>query len=159
VEYTIEIALQAKRPLTVTALERISAMGGVATGNPGERRLETTMTVAAADIPTAIAMAIQQVTERVAGTVIAIEAMTTTEADRRMEVGRELVGLKGAAQLLGISKQQAFALSQRKGFPPPFARLESGPIWHPNAIKQFAATWERKPGRPKKSPETIDSVN
>lgn len=158
-EYTIEIAIQTKRPLTVTALERISEIGGVATGNPGERRLETTMTVTAPDIPRAVAIAIERVTERVAGMVIAVEAMTTEEADQRMEARRELVGLTEAAKILGISKQQAFALSQRKGFPPPLARLESGPVWDPEAIKGFAATWVRKPGRPKKASETIDGVN
>lgn len=153
-EYTVEIAIQAKRPLTIAALERVSEMGGVATGNPGERRLETTMTVTAANIPAAIATAVERVTERVSGTVIAAEAMTTEEADRRIEAERQFVGVTEVAKMLGLTKQRISALlSQRADFPAPLARLASGPIWRPRAIELFAAGWTRKGGRPRKNPD------
>lgn len=81
--YTVEVAIRTAQPLTLSALESVASVGGVAAGDPGGRRIETMLTVTAPDIPRAVAKGIRIVQERVAGTVIAAAGMTTAEADRR----------------------------------------------------------------------------
>lgn len=82
-DYTVEVAIRTTHALTIRTLESVASIGGVAAGNPGGRRVETTLTVTASDIPCAVAKGIQSVKRCVAGTVIAAEGMTTAEADRR----------------------------------------------------------------------------
>ena len=62
----------------------------------------------------------------------------------------ELVGPIEAAAMLGVSRQRVHQLAtQHRRFPAPLLRLGSGPLWPADAISTFAATWERKPGRPR----------
>lgn len=83
-EYTVDIAVHARRPLTIEMLETVAAIGGAASGHVGGRRLETTLTVSARNPPEGAARAIEIVTSKVPGKVIAIEVMTTEEQDRRL---------------------------------------------------------------------------
>jgi hypothetical protein len=89
--------------------------------------------------------------------VIAIEAMTVDEHDRRLSESTfpELLGIGEIAELLGVSRQRASTLQTSAAFPAPVARLKSGPIWTEPSVRNFAATWERRGGRPRKAPETI----
>ena len=41
-DYVVELIVNTRRPLTEAALTAVSAVGGAAGGNPGDRRLETT---------------------------------------------------------------------------------------------------------------------
>lgn len=159
-EVTIEIAVHARRPLSEATLALVAQLGGAAAGTVGERRLETTLTVEAPGFGEAIERAIASVTERCAGRVLAIEAMTTSEADRRLrERPPVLAGLSEVAAMLGVSRQRASMLSRRDDFPAPSARLAAGPIWRAGDLSTFAARWQRKPGRPRKLQKSTDAVS
>lgn len=151
-EYTVEITLRARRPLTEDALFALAEIGGVAVGRPGERHLETTFTVDAANAPEAAYESIPMVTGRVPGIVLAVEVLTTEEADRRLAEQPQLVGVTEIARMLGLTKQRVSTLSRREDFPTPLATLASGPIWRAGDLSTFAAGWRRKPGRPRKVP-------
>ncbi len=83
-QYTVDIAIRTAQPLTEDTMSDVAAIGGAAQGFPGARRLETTLTVEAADIPTAAAAAIQRITLLAPGEPICVEVMTTAEQDRRL---------------------------------------------------------------------------
>lgn len=158
-EYAVEITVQTRRPLTIEALEAVAAIGGAASGNVGERRLETTLTVSASDPPVAATRAIEIVTSTVPGKVVAIEVMTTEEQDRRLAEPAfpELVGVSEVAEMLGITRQRLAVLRQRPEFPAPVAELAAGPIWRRGDLSTFAMGWQRRPGRPRTNPQkTVD---
>lgn len=87
--------------------------------------------------------------------VIALEVMEAAEADRRLEERNfpELLGIGEIAELLGVTRQRASTLQTSAGFPDPVARLKSGPVWTEPSVRNFAATWQRKGGRPRKVTE------
>jgi hypothetical protein len=64
------------------------------------------------------------------------------------------VGVSEVAELLGITRQRASVLQTRMGFPAPMQVLAGGPVWRRSAVDRFASTWERKVGRPRKTPVT-----
>lgn len=147
-EFTAEITLHTKRPLTEDALLDFAQIGGVAVGHVGGREVELTFTVNAPNVSTAFERAIATASSR-NGTIVAVSVMTTAEADRRAEDG--LVGVGEVAELLKVSKQRVNSVSKTAGFPQPIAELSSTPIWRKSAIMAFNKAWSRKPGRPKKS--------
>jgi len=150
-EYTAEVAVRANRPLKQDTLMDLAAIGGVATGTPGTRRAEATLTVRANSVVTAAQMAIDKVTAVVPGDVILITIMTTQEADRRLaEPAPRIVGVFEVAQLLGVTKQRLAVLRERSDFPAPIATLAVGPIWREGDLSTFAGGWQRRPGRPRK---------
>jgi hypothetical protein len=149
VEFTVEVTLRATRPLTQTALMRVAELGGITVGKPGDRHLETTLTVTAANVCEAAKQGAAAVSERISGEIVAVEAMTTDEADRRANERPELVGVGEIAEMFGLSKQRVSTLSKREDFPRPLAQLSSGPIWRAGDLSTFAAGWKRKPGRPR----------
>lgn len=155
VDYTVEITLQTKRALTEDALFAVAELGGVAVGLPGSRQVETTLTVAAEEVSAAADLAIRRVLERVPGKVIAVDVMTTAEADRRSKEQPQVVGVAEVAELLGVTKQRASMITQRDDFPAPIAKLASGPVWRAGAISTFKDGWRRKPGRPRKSIDIV----
>ena len=68
----------------------------------------------------------------------------------------ELVSLPEAAEILGVSPQRVRELSvNNAGFPAPMYELRTGKLWLKDAIDAFAQRWERKPGRPRKSPISL----
>lgn len=83
-EYTVEIAARTAEPLTEEVLERFAELGGVAVGNVGEHRVEITMTIAANEFPNAMLQAIARVRDVAPHELIAVDVMTTEEADRRL---------------------------------------------------------------------------
>jgi hypothetical protein len=151
--FTVEVTLRTARPLTERALTNVAAIGGAAAGNVGERRLETILTVEAKDIREAAEHGVLQIMKIVPGVVVAVESMTTDEADRRLNERPEIVGVTEVAGMLGVSKQRVSALSKRVDFPAPLARLGSGPVWRAGDLSTFAGGWQRKAGRPKKVAE------
>jgi hypothetical protein len=84
------------------------------------------------------------------GRTVRAEAMTADLADRELEQRPvELGGLQEVAAALGVSKQRISELRVRPGFPAPLAQLASGPVWDMAQLSAFAATWQRRPGRPR----------
>jgi Uncharacterized protein conserved in bacteria (DUF2188) len=82
--------------------------------------------------------------------VISVEAKSAEEADRALSeppTHLDLVGIKEIAEILDVSRQRASELSRHPRFPVPITRLAVGPIWLRSSIANFAAEWERKPGR------------
>jgi hypothetical protein len=64
----------------------------------------------------------------------------------------ELLSASDVADELGISRQRVHQLhADNSHFPPPYARLGTGPIWTLPVIEHFAKVWTRKPGRPAKA--------
>lgn len=148
-DYTVDITMQTKRPLTEDDLFDIAEMGGVAVGQPGGKRIETTLTVSAPDVRKAAMIAIAKVLKCVEGRVVALESMTTEEADRRLEEQPQIAGVAEIAAMLGVSKQRVSTLSKRNDFPSPMATLASGPVWRLGDLSTFAMGWRRKAGRPR----------
>ncbi len=153
-EFTVEIAVDTKRPLTVEELEDVAEYGGAASGHVGGRRIETILTVKAETFSHAAAIALKEITNIVAGRVSALHVMTVAEHDQRIESradspGVELAGLSEVAQVLEVSKGQASNLVKGAGFPKPIQRLAAGPVWSKSDVVGFKAAWPRKAGRPK----------
>lgn len=85
-----------------------------------------------------------------AGTPIAVEVVTESEHRRRAEAFTtpELMSAAEIADELGVSRQRVHQLRSTAGFPAPLADLRGGAVWDAAAVRKFAQTWERKPGRP-----------
>jgi len=150
-EYTVELTLRPERPLTIEDLENVAEVGGAASGNPGGLRLETALTVAADNPPAAVAYAIARIRDRIAGEIIAANAMTTEESDRRLNAPRDrYIAIAEIAAMLGVSKQRVVQLTARDDFPAPVAALKCGKIWRAGDLSTFADGWHRKAGRPPK---------
>lgn len=65
----------------------------------------------------------------------------------------ELMGLADIAELLGVSRQRARELADTAAFPDPVQRLRSGPLFIADEVRRFHATWTRRSGRPRRTPE------
>jgi len=120
--------------------------------------LSVTLTVEAATARSALAEAEDVVAERlgrlrvrVAG-LDAAEVLTTEEQDRRLAepVLPRLAGVTEVAELLGVTRQRASALTMHPEAPTPVARLASGPVYVWNSWQRFAETWPRRAGRPRR---------
>lgn len=147
-EFTVDITMDASKPLSEDALFDIAEIGGVAVGRLGGSRIDATFTINAADVAGATERAIAMVVERIPGTVVAVEAMTTDEFDRRLENQTEIAGVTEVARMLGVTKQRVSSLSKRDDFPEPLAKLAAGPVWRAGDLTTFAEGWQRKAGRP-----------
>jgi hypothetical protein len=80
-----------------------------------------------------------------------LEVMDERYANMQMERPIEsILGVAEVAELLGVQKQRVPQLRVTRGFPAPLAELASGPVWKESTLRRFAATWERRPGRPRK---------
>ena len=84
------------------------------------------------------------------GQLIAIELVAEAEHQRRAQAYTtpELMSAAEIAEELNISRQRVHQLRSTAGFPEPLADLRGGAVWDAAAIRTFAQTWERKPGRP-----------
>jgi len=60
-----------------------------------------------------------------------------------MTVGPPVVGVQGAARMLGISPQRLHVLRGREGFPAA-TELESGPVWYRHHIVEWAKSTGRE---------------
>lgn len=148
-EFTVSVTIEAKSALTERKLFAVAAIGGSASGNAGERLVETTLTVTAETLFKAISIGADQILAIVPGVVIAAEVMTTEEADRRLEQGEPMLGVTEIASLLGVSKQRASVLSRRRDFPNPVVALSHGKAWRRADVERWTETWDRKEGRPR----------
>jgi hypothetical protein len=85
-----------------------------------------------------------------AGQPIGVEIVTELEHRRRAEAYTmpELMSAAEIAEELEISRQRVHQLRSTAGFPEPLADLRGGAVWDAAAVRKFARTWERKPGRP-----------
>jgi len=76
-----------------------------------------------------------------------------TDAYLEREIDREPEGFLGVTEVareLGVSRQRVSELRVKPGFPAPVAELSAGPVWKASSLRRFLASWERKPGRPRR---------
>jgi len=83
----------------------------------------------------------------------AVEVMTVEEQDRRLAEPAipQLAGVTEVAEMLGVSRQRASALTAHPAAPTPVARLASGPVYVRDSWCRFAETWPRRGGRPRRA--------
>lgn len=62
-----------------------------------------------------------------------------------------LMGMYEAAETLGVTRQRVYELLKQGVLPEPIARLKCGPVWSAEGIIEYAATRNRKVGRPKRT--------
>ncbi len=152
--WTVSIEVETPGDLSEEEIFAVAEIGGVASGEPGGRRIGTTLTRAAPDAVAALASAILAVAGAVGGggRVLSAEVMTIDEAERHLAEPAfpPLVGVSEVADLLGITRQRASVLQTRPDFPSPVALLASGPVWRRNDITTFEAAWTRRSGRPRR---------
>jgi hypothetical protein len=83
----------------------------------------------------------------------AVEVMTVEEQDRRLAEPAipQLAGVTEVAEMLGVTRQRASALTTHPAAPAPVARLASGPVYVRDSWCRFAETWPRRGGRPRRA--------
>lgn len=81
---------------------------------------------------------------------VGVEIFTEAELYRRADAPTmlELMSAAEIADELGVSRQRVHQLRSMKSFPLPLAELRGGAVWDAAAVRRFAETWNRKPGRP-----------
>lgn len=79
-----------------------------------------------------------------------VEVLDTTTFDARSEqpVIPELVTRAEIARLLQVSPQRIGQLAEQTGFPREAVRTTAGPLWARHQVQDWAASWQRRPGRP-----------
>lgn len=94
--------------------------------------------------------------------VVDATCMTEVELERQLQrpAFPELVGVSEIARLLGrdetpVSRQRASAITARRDFPQPVARLAAGPVWTRDSVRSFVETWDRRPGRPARQEDLV----
>ena len=97
-------------------------VGGAASGNPGDRRLGTILTVEAGNPGEAITRAVEALP--ISGFIVAAEVMTVEEADRRLEEPSfpDLAGV--AERKCSASRASASGPARAAGFPGARGALE-----------------------------------
>lgn len=137
----------------VAALELLEQLGEL---RPGlihtEDALVVTVNVDAATLRQAIATALQGVEAALGGKAIGVEAITHDEIERRLTAPEipDLVGYTEIADMLDVSRQRARQLGEARGFPPAVVTTASGPLRVRAAVEEWAKTWRRQGGRPRK---------
>lgn len=72
------------------------------------------------------------------------------ESDKARAAGLGLLGGAEVAARLGVSTARVRELSGQAGFPAPVAELAGGKVWRAVDVDEFARSWRRSPGRPRK---------
>lgn len=85
-----------------------------------------------------------------------IEVHVQPWADFEAELERptlpDLVSGPEVAELLGITRQRVHQLAhEHPDFPEPAYQLGVGTLWFRRGIERFAETWQRRPGRPRRT--------
>lgn len=147
-QHRVTIELNTREPIRSEHLRRVAELGAVA-GEVGEQRLTTTLIVSGATPGDALDKAIVRLLEHVNGEVTAAEVLRADESERRRALWTfpVLLGLSEVAARLGISRQRAHKLAMHTEFPPPVARLASGPIWSADDVDRFESTWAHRSSR------------
>lgn len=85
--------------------------------------------------------------------VVDFSCKTVAEQERELSEPTipTLLGVAELADLGRVSKQRASALAAQGSFPSPVQVLAAGPVWAESAVLRHAESWDRKPGRPRRS--------
>jgi hypothetical protein len=81
---------------------------------------------------------------------VGVEVVTEAEWLRRAAEPTlpELMSAAEIAEELGVARQRVHQLRSTAAFPAPLAELRGGAVWDARAVRKFAKTWARRPGRP-----------
>lgn len=158
VELTYAVALGVDDARIDRLVDELEEHAGVVA--VGSRTLSTRISVESESAVSALTDAVQVAQVAFTSTMISFEGpsdpievdLTTAERldERLAEPPEEYVGATELAELLGVSRQRASSLATSSTFPPPVARLASGPVWPKSSVSRFIDVWDRKPGRPRK---------
>lgn len=74
-------------------------------------------------------------------------------AETRWKIPRipPLVGTAEIAAMLGVSTSRVVQLTQREDFPPVVQELKATPLRLRSQVEEWASTWTRTNGRPRKT--------
>jgi len=155
--WAVTVDVRAGRPLDddeAGELSDLLAEHGAAVAVAGAA-VSVTLAVDAASARRALAEAEDVVAERLGKLGVqmagldAAEVLTTEEQDRRLAepVLPQFAGVTEVAELLGVTRQRASALTTHPEAPTPVARLASGPVYVLSSWQRFAETWPRRAGR------------
>jgi hypothetical protein len=161
---TLECRGEDDRRVTDEAVAALMALiephDGVAGGGAGDTAYDATVGVTAADALRAASEGTGLVT-RAAGQaglpawpVVRIETTREDVCDAELTQPElpALVSGPEVGAILGVNRQRVHQLAhEHPQFPAPLYRLGVGSLWDRRAIEVFAAGWNRKPGRPRRS--------
>jgi predicted DNA-binding transcriptional regulator AlpA len=68
------------------------------------------------------------------------------------------VGLTEIGEMFTVSRQRAYALTKKKGFPAPAGQTKAGRFWNRAEVAAWGETWDRTNpgGRPKQQPDAAE---
>lgn len=115
------------------------------------------VTVQANTLRQAIAAALELVEGATGEKATAVEVLPDDVAEARALAPSipELVGYAEIAELLEVSRQRAREIATTvAGFPAAVVDTSAGPLRTRRAVEAWASSWQRKPGRPKKTTVT-----
>jgi hypothetical protein len=141
--------------------EEIAVRGGVTLGGAKEGRYGARFTVAADDPSAAVEEGVEVLEEAAEAAGLPRGRVVDVEAPTLEELGHaegselpEMVDLSGLAGMLGVNRHLAPIVARSKGFPPPVAELNGGPVWALARVQRFLSSeaaqsdgTEEDPGR------------
>lgn len=89
-----------------------------------------------------------------------VEALAQHDVVRQLQRSTvpQLVGNADIADMLGVTRQRAAQLADVDGFPPAVMTIKAGPLRVRDQVEDWARTWNRKAGRPKKTSASTTRV-
>jgi len=125
-------------------------------GDEGYALASTQLMVEGTDVAGVLGATVPVVEKTLGVTVTGVEVLTADEYELRhidrWHEDRELVGYAQIARILGVSRQRARQVAQTaEGFPQVAVMVVSGPQYDRAEVETWAATRERRPGRPRKA--------
>lgn len=120
---------------------------------PAGLRVETTIDAGGLMAATTAALAAAGDCEKAGlGQATGIRVLTAEQRD--IEIAHpdpvNLVGVTEIADLLGVTRQRASAVTELPDFPHPIGTARGGRYWTTESVDRFAERWQRQPGRPVK---------
>ena len=133
--------------------EEVAVRGGVTLAPGEEGRYGARFTVAADEPGVAVDEGVAVLHEAAdaaglpRGRVVDVEAPTLEELGHHADGTDlpELVDLSGLAEMLGVNRHLAPIVARSKGFPPPVAELNGGPVWALAKVARFLSSEARAP--------------
>lgn len=153
----VDLKLQAppNNALVDEFIDAIEQLHGVVAAGPGPT-LGLSLAVDASD-PWGAARAVRVFLEKdlaqlvpdVAVSSLRVLDESTRKAENEAPRFPPLVAVPDIAELLGVTRQQAYRLTSREGFPKPALEPRTGPLWTRAAVEAWNEVTERRTGRPR----------
>lgn len=133
--------------------EEVAVRGGVTLDSDEDGRYGARFTIAADEPGDAVeegVVVLQEAAEAAGlprGRVVDVEAPTLAELGHDADSSElpALVDLSGLADVLGVNRHLAPIVARSKGFPPPVAELNGGPVWIRAKVEEFLSSVATQP--------------